>query len=679
MSKTAITPDQIAAKLTQPGPKLSTKPADRLPAPTTEQAMTLTLDQLRPYDRNPRTQQNPKYDEIKESIRAVGLKQKLTVTQRPGDDRYMISDGGNTRLTILNELHEETGEERFYYQDCHFIPWQGEINVLAGHLAENDNRGQLSWIERARGIYEAKRMIEEDVGDEISQRRLVDHLRTLGYSVTQSHISRMLYTIEHFLPTIPLTLDSGMGKGQVEKLISYRQFCEECWERCRAYWEASADDLGEGEQWATSVVDGDFAQAWHDEMTQLDHEGQTEFRWNIVEDRLKGMLHDHTGLHFNPIDMAWKNWFTVRKYAKAASEEEKADIWTTVDSELQRLRYPQERHLYPPIEDSSKGSKTSATPTQTLASGNASHDADEVGQSEREGDGDHDALTFEEGQTNLSPTPTPKASERGVPTSGGVDESAQMKEMRAQLAQLEQRNAELEAGSQKPLVAPQGLGSSESSGDDLGGLLDSDGFMQEHNPHPTRSLEEQETLVDDLTLSPYEESDGHRQLRHWQAKEHGEEAVDFEAAALKSVPLMSGGPVAPITDLWHVPAWRRNARDLRMQIGEVVQALADWAGIEVSGTTETIRLNAREGLGYELDPLGDNPGRRAQLIWQLLAGLQGDIDPMLPAEISLFGELVGSHGADSDVCLPDGLFIRVFWLTRLIRVLREGLAEGDPQ
>lgn len=676
MSKTAITPDQIAAKLTQPGPKLSTKLAERLPAPTTEQAMTLTLDQLRPYDRNPRTQRNPKYDEIKESIRAVGLKQKLTVTQRPGDDRYMISDGGNTRLAILNELHEETGEERFYYQDCHFIPWQGEINVLAGHLAENDNRGQLSWIERARGVYDSKRMIEEEFNESISQRELTRRLKALGFSISLSHVSKMLYTIEHFLPTLPLTLDSGMGKGQIEKLISYRQFCEECWERCCAYWETYSDDLGEGEQWAVSVIDGDFAQAWHDEMAQLDHEGQTEFRWNIVEDRLKGMLHDHTGLHFNPIDMAWKNWFTVRKYARAASEEEKADIWTTVDCELERLRHPQERHLYPPKEDSSKGSKNSATPTQILASGSASHDADETGHSEREGDGDHDDLAFEEGQSNLVPTPTPKANEHGVPTSGGVDESAQMKEMRAQLAKLEQRNAELEAEAQMPLVAPQATGSSD---DDFGGLLDSDGVMQEHNPHPTRSLEEQETLIDDLTLSPYEESEGHRQLRHWQAKEHGEEAIDFEAAALKSVPLMSGGPVAPITDLWHVPAWRRNARDLRMQIGEVVQALADWADIEVSGTSETIRLNAREGLGYELDPLGDNPGRRAQLIWQLLAGLQGDIDPMLPAEISLFGELVGSHGSDSNVFLPDGLFIRVFWLTRLIRVLREGLAEGDSQ
>ncbi|SFI19093.1 ParB family protein [Modicisalibacter xianhensis] len=678
MSKHSVTPNEITAKLTQPGPKLNTKPADRLPAPTTEMSMSLTLDHLRPYDRNPRTQHNPKYEEIKASIRAVGLKQKLTVTQRPGDDRYMISDGGNTRLKILKELHEETGEERFYYQDCHFIPWQGEINVLAGHLAENDNRGQLSWIERARGVYEAKRMIEEEEKKAISQRELTKRLQALGYTINQSHISRMLYTIEHFLPTLPLSLDSGMGRPQIEKLISYRQFCEECWERCRAYWEAHADDLGEGEPWATSVVDGDFAQAWHEEMAQLDYEGQTEFRWNLVEDRLKGMLHDQTGLHFNPIDMAWKNWFTVRKYARAASDEEKADIWTTVDSELERLRQPQERHFYPPQEESvGKGSQRTSSGSNALLSQRNAGQARNISLSEKCHGGDLDDLTFEDGQTNLSPTSPTQPRERSVPTPGGIDESPEMKAMRAQLEQLEQRNAELETQSQQTAVAPQPFSTSDSGSGEWGELLDTDGVMQEHNPQPTRSLVEQETLIDDLTLSPYEESEGHRQLRHWQAREHGEEAVDFEAAALKSVPLMSGGPVAPITDLWHVPAWRRNPRDLRMQIGEVIQALAGWAEIEASGTSKTIRLNAREGLGYELGPLGDNPGRRAQLIWQLLAGLQGDIDPMLPAEVSLFGELIGSHSTGSDVRLPDGLFIRVFWLARLIRVLREAEAFDD--
>lgn len=682
MSKHTITPDQIAAKLSQPGPTLNTQPARRLPAPSTEMAMSLTLEQLRPYDRNPRTQRNPKYDEIKASIRAVGLKQKLTVTQRPGDDRYMISDGGNTRLAILNELYKEIGDERFFHQDCHFIPWQGEINVLAGHLAENDNRGQLSWIERARGIYEAQRMIEEEAGEEVSQRKLTSTLQELGYTINQSHVSRMLYTIEHFLPTLPLSLDSGMGRPQIVKLIAYRQFCEECWERCRAYWEAHGDDLGEGEQWAANLVDGDFAQAWHEEMAQIDHDGQTELPWSIVEDRLKGMLHDHTGLHFNPIDMSWKNWFTARKHGASASEEERADIWTTVDAELERLRHPQERHLYPPLkEKASDNGPASQSTAPGTAPGLSIPRSGEEKESDDSGDGGVE-LTFQDGESVPSSADLTTDASRGVPIAGGVDESVAMKTMRAQLEELEQRNAELEAQSAQAPVASQAGGGHDNPEDSgFGGMLDADGIMREHTPKPTRSPQEQETLIEDLTLSPYHESEGHRKLRHMMASEHGEEAIDFEAAALKSVPLMSGEPVAPITDLWSVPAWRRNARDLRMQIGETVQALAGWAEIEASGLSDVIRLNAREGLGFELGPLGDNPSRRAQLIWQLLAGFHGDIDPMLPADISLFGELVGSHGSDAEMRLSDGLLIRVWWLTRLIRVLRDTLdnEEGDRQ
>lgn len=687
MSKNTVTADTITAKLNQPGPALNTQRTDRLPAPTTEMSMSLTLDQLRPYDHNPRTQHNPKYDEIKASIRAVGLKQKLSVTQRPGDNRYMISDGGNTRLAILQELYEETGDNRFYTQDCHFIPWKGEINILAGHLAENDNRGQLSWIERARGVFEAKRMIEDEAGDSVSQRELTKRLRALGYTISHSHVSRMLYTIEHFLPTLPMTLDSGMGRPQIEKLTSYRQFCEECWERCRAYWEAHADDLGEGEDWALNVVDGDFAQAWHDEMAYLDHEEQTELPWGIVEDRLKGMLHDHTGLHFNPLDMAWKNWFTVRKYGRSVSEEERGDVWTTVDSELERLRHPPERELYPPLKQEGTGGHA-PSPSQPkeigpgpTGHGAPAHELTPAGDDEGADPFDGDALEFpESGPDEALASPAPSSS---VPASGGADESTEMKAMRAQLERLEQRNAELESQTSVATQStPYAAGGTPNSDDDNAmGLLDADGVMREHNPQRTRSAEEQETLLDDLTLSPYHESEGHRQLRHWQAQEHGEEAIDFDAAALQSVPLMSGGPVAPITDLWHVPAWRRNAQDLRMQIGEAVQALAGWAEIDASGTSEVIRLNAREGLGYELGPLGDTPSRRAQLVWQFLAGFQGDIDPILPADITLFGELIGSHGSDSDVRLPDGVFIRVWWLTRLIRVLRDELnnEQGEPQ
>src|SRR5690606_34147686 len=82
------------------------KPSDPI-APT---PMLLTVDQIDLYDKNPRLRENPSYRDLKESIRAAGeFTGTLDITRRPGNERYMIEAGGNTRLMILKELHEELG------------------------------------------------------------------------------------------------------------------------------------------------------------------------------------------------------------------------------------------------------------------------------------------------------------------------------------------------------------------------------------------------------------------------------------------------------------------------------------------------------------------------------------------------------------------------------------------
>ena len=98
--------------------------------------MVLTLDELAPYNLNPRTTRNPLHDEIKASIQARGLDQPPPVTRRPGEDHYIIRTGGNTRLAILNELWKETRDERYFRIHCLFRPWsdRGEIVSLTGHL-----------------------------------------------------------------------------------------------------------------------------------------------------------------------------------------------------------------------------------------------------------------------------------------------------------------------------------------------------------------------------------------------------------------------------------------------------------------------------------------------------------------------------------------------------------------
>ncbi len=125
--------------------------------------MPVALDQLRAFDLNPRITRNPNYDEIKESVRHRGLEHPPQITQRPGEPFYIIENGGNTRLAILNELWLETHDKKYWHVLCHFRKWQpewsldeGNLHCLLGHLVENDKRGSLTFIERALGIVVAQ-------------------------------------------------------------------------------------------------------------------------------------------------------------------------------------------------------------------------------------------------------------------------------------------------------------------------------------------------------------------------------------------------------------------------------------------------------------------------------------------------------------------------------------------
>lgn len=199
--------------------------------PVSEMPMVLTLDQLRPNPDNPRTTRNPKYDDIKASILARGLDSVPKVTKNPdsAEDVYIFSDGGNTRYTILVELWEETKDERFRRIQCIFKPWPGRLKCVIGHLAENDVRGDLLFIEKALGIAKAKSIYEEQIGKVISQRELELFLRTEGYPVSQSSISRMEYTLENLYPYMPRLFNSGIGRPQVAQLITLRGAAQKAW------------------------------------------------------------------------------------------------------------------------------------------------------------------------------------------------------------------------------------------------------------------------------------------------------------------------------------------------------------------------------------------------------------------------------------------------------------------
>jgi len=275
MAVAELTPQDMAAKLLATGFERSGPSAATLSDPIADTPMVVTLDQLRPYDHDPRVTRNPAYAEIKASIRERGLDAPPAITRRPGEAHYIIRNGGNTRLAILRELWSETKEERFFRIACLFRPWpaRGEIVALTGHLAENELRGGLTFIERALGIEKAREFYEQESGQALSQSELARRLTADGYPVPQSHISRMNDAVRYLLPAIPTLLYGGLGRHQVDRLAVLRKACERTWER-RA--------LGR-------PLTVDFASLFQDVLSQFDTQPEG-FSPQRVQDELVGQM-----------------------------------------------------------------------------------------------------------------------------------------------------------------------------------------------------------------------------------------------------------------------------------------------------------------------------------------------------------------------------------------------------
>ncbi|WP_369326342.1 ParB family protein [Alcaligenes nematophilus] len=226
-----ISPQDVASKLLSDGFSRSGPIASSLSDPIADTPVVVTLDELRPYELDPRLTRNPLYDDIKASIRERGLDAPPPITRRPGADHYIIRNGGNTRLAILRELWSETRDERFFRIACQFRPWpeRGEIIALTGHLAENELHGGLSFIERALGVQKARELYEQEIGKPLSQSELARRLKADGYPVPQPHISRMQEAIQHLLPAIPTVLYAGLGRHQVEQLTGLRRAADRVW------------------------------------------------------------------------------------------------------------------------------------------------------------------------------------------------------------------------------------------------------------------------------------------------------------------------------------------------------------------------------------------------------------------------------------------------------------------
>ena len=283
-----VTPQEMAGKLMAEGFSRSGPAAQALSDPVTDTPMVVTLDELRPYELDPRLTRNPLYDEIKASIRERGLDAPPPITRRPGADHYIIRNGGNTRLAILRELWSETKAQRFFRIPCLYRPWpeRGEIIALTGHLAENELHGGLTFVERALGVEKARELYEQESGKPLSQSELARRLSADGYPIQQSHISRMQDTVRYLLPTIPNVLYNGLGRHQVEKLAVLRKAAELTWEKYVC-----------GKALAV-----DFETLFHDVLAPFDGQPDT-FSVGRVQDELIGQMSELLDTDYNVLEL----------------------------------------------------------------------------------------------------------------------------------------------------------------------------------------------------------------------------------------------------------------------------------------------------------------------------------------------------------------------------------------
>lgn len=201
--------------------------------PVMAMPMKVDIAQIALYDHNPRRSRNSAHEDIKESVRAQGLKQPLVITRRPGAPTYMLKHGGNTRLAVLKELFGETGERRFQVADCLFEPWKGETDVLVSHIVENEVRGSLTFLDKASAVREAALMLEADGGEKLSLRQLSDALRERGFRISAGMISKCFYALDTLAQAIPRALEAGIGKPQIEKLRQLQTGAKQVWDNHR--------------------------------------------------------------------------------------------------------------------------------------------------------------------------------------------------------------------------------------------------------------------------------------------------------------------------------------------------------------------------------------------------------------------------------------------------------------
>ena len=157
-------------------------------------SMQVSIYEIDFFEKNPRHSHDPEmYAQIKESIRASGVQQPVHITKRPNANKKVLAQGGNTRLKIVKELYEETGDSRFSQMPCIYTEYTNDENILIAHLIENEQRADMSFWDKVSAYAELRDLFQQQSGKELSARALEPVFKEHGISLSYSKLSMYFF------------------------------------------------------------------------------------------------------------------------------------------------------------------------------------------------------------------------------------------------------------------------------------------------------------------------------------------------------------------------------------------------------------------------------------------------------------------------------------------------------
>lgn len=198
------------------------------------QPMSVHIKQIRRYEDNPRQTRNRAFDEIKASIAAYGLDQPLIITRRPGEQFYVLSRGGGTRLEVLDELYDETKLPKYEFINVFFEEYKSELGIFVSHGIENLKRSDMTYFEVATFYVTLSHKIDESIPEvmsgecKLSSREKTALINERGFSVDHARLLRYEYAVSLY-NHIPRALKSGLIRSEIEEIRRIQKHYSEVW------------------------------------------------------------------------------------------------------------------------------------------------------------------------------------------------------------------------------------------------------------------------------------------------------------------------------------------------------------------------------------------------------------------------------------------------------------------